>query len=587
MQSTIKKLCVVQLKIKTKTPLNEWGFCYTEFMPSMRERILAITGFDIDTVNTQEKTRTQQDSNIEIVTQFQEPKVQILSDNQAEISITFPFPNVHIHDLPHLKITNIYTHNGINSLDDRFATLIGSGVLNLVIRKILDGKSGKETLETTTMSRRQFIKLASIVSLVGSAAIVFGSKFNILGILANTGARTAKYDDIKSLLASYDPLRAFIGEMLQSKKRQETSTYSEHSININFSQQKNIHTEPCYTLSSIPVSWIETNKENAFDELLIYEPTDSDFKLELNSALAYPQDGKDVIGYQVGVFLRKLIERKGKKASYHSHNRYNEPVLGFPSPPSDSVMTDPHGIPSPVNYMHTGPLFLSFHDRKRGDPLFTTVPSWTAIPSMGWGGSVVAEKTMSLIEFICFANSYACWSVDMLPKYQKLSSQEKDYFFKLFVSKLKDQWGGIPIENYNYPAYHTIVTFDTQGNIQIMSDTQLISILTEKYTNNQLEEYLSCQNILRPVSLININTFDDIPTRENSVHNIAINFAVIKDNKCIGFITANQNRRVTMNQLRKIAQLWLDEKNIDYTNAYLVGMDEHGGGEVVNATEIE
>lgn len=104
--------------------------------------------------------------------------------------------------------------------------------------------------------------------------------------------------------------------------------------------------------------------------------------------------------------------------------------------------------------------------------------------------------------------------------------------------------------------------------------------------NGGLRSFLSNNHILKPVSLVNLDRSNQILPRESIAKNISINFSIIKDNKCIAHITANQNRRVNMEQLKKIAILYLENKGHDTKNAYLVGMDEHGGGEVVNVTDI-
>ncbi len=306
----------------------------------------------------------------------------------------------------------------------------------------------------------------------------------------------------------------------------------------------------------------------------------------MHSALAHKHEGKDAIGYQVGVMLHKLLGANSSQKKYWSHNRYNDPLLHFESRSPDDVMIDPNGINHPVDYMHTGPLFLAFYSQNDSIPLFATVPSWTSQPSMGWGGAVTAETDLNLIEFMCFASEYACWSTDMIKKYDQLSEGDKERFFQLFTSKLTDHWGGVPIENYSDPTYHTVLILNGDGSMIVQEDKALVEQLKKLKDEKSLRSFLSNNHVLKPVSLVDLDRSETILPRESKAENISINFAIIKDNKCIAHITANQNRRVNMEQLKKIAILYLKNKGLDTKNAYLVSMDEHGGGEVVNVTDI-
>ncbi len=516
---------------------------------------------------------------LELPENGRETIIKVTSDNSALVSITYPHESVAEQIAP-FRITKEFTHHGVSSFDDRLATFATTGAFALLFNLLQGDKL--EKMFDIKISRRDFLKLA----FVGSALITFGSKLNILGMIARQGASLKGYDDLKALMAHFDPLRSFIGGVLQPQERQETHSYSSESISVDFAQQKNIHSEANYALNRMPITWQQENKETATDDLYIYEPDQSThFMLKMHSALAHMHEGKDAIGYQVGVMLHKLLGTDSNQKKYWSHNRYNDPHLLFESTSPDDVMTDPNGINRPVNYMHTGPLFLAFYPQNDGKPLFATVPSWTAQPSMGWGGTVTTETSLNLIEFICFANEYASWSTDMMEKYDDLSQSDKERFFQLFTSKLVDHWGGVPIENYSDLAYHTVLVLNDDGRT-VQEDKTLVKQLEELKNNGGLRSFLSNNHILKPVSLVNLDRSDQILPRESIAKNISINFSIIKDNKCIAHITANQNRRVNMEQLKKIAILYLENKGHDTKNAYLVGMDEHGGGEVVNVTDI-
>lgn len=587
-KNTISQEIIQKWNLK---PHFKWGFLLFIFpkidklitMSTLSERIKVTIGFNY------------QEPKSEIVKKYKEPTIEIVSENETIITMVFPHKYIAIPGLTPFEVKKKFKHHGVSAIEEKTILLltalaakgIQKGVSKIIKREKEVSSSQNENGESTQVTRRTFLQLATKLAFLGTIASIPFIPKNPIGIVAQKGAILSGFDAIKSSLAHMDPLRAFIGGKLQPTDRQETHVYSTESLSINFNNSKKLHSETDYTLTSFPINWEQEGKPNATDYLQVFEPNGSDhFQLKLHSALAHQHKQQDAIGYQVGVMLNKLIKKSGQTAEYWSHNRYNDPLLGFSPEPENKVLTDPEGIPKPINYMHTGPMFLGFNPPNQNKPLFLTVPSWTSQPSMTWGGSLTSEKPLSLIEFSCLANEYACWSTDMLPKYKELNHEERIKFIQILVSKVKDHWGGVPVESIKDPAYSKTMTINTNGDISIKNNINLAKELLQLTIDNKIEQYLSENHILRPVSLIDLTRTEPILDRENDAANIAINFSVIKDNKCIGHITANQNRRVTMEQLKKIATLWLKSKGISTDNSYLVGMDEHGGGEVVNATNI-
>ncbi|MBP7842703.1 hypothetical protein KA017_01730, partial [Candidatus Woesebacteria bacterium] len=185
---------------------------------------------------------------LELPENGRETIIKVTSDNSALVSITYPHESVAEQIAP-FRITKEFTHHGVSSFDDRLATFATTGAFALLFNLLQGDKL--EKMFDIKISRRDFLKLA----FVGSALITFGSKLNILGMIARQGASLKGYDDLKALMAHFDPLRSFIGGVLQPQERQETHSYSSESISVDFAQQKNIHSEANYALNRMPITW--------------------------------------------------------------------------------------------------------------------------------------------------------------------------------------------------------------------------------------------------------------------------------------------------------------------------------------------